>query len=88
MLEREWVVFVDGSSFVRGGGVGVILGGPGKVMIKQYLKFEFKASNNQAKYEAIIAGLNLALEMGVKHLLEDRFSTGFKSDSRGLSGKR
>ena len=32
------------------------------------LRFGFKASNNEAEYEALIAGLNLAKEMKVKSL--------------------
>jgi len=33
------------------------------------LKFDFKTSNNQAKYETIIAGLNLAFNLEVKRLI-------------------
>ena len=32
------------------------------------LKFEFKASNNEAEYEALIAGLNLTKKMKVESL--------------------
>ena len=32
------------------------------------LRFSFKASNNEAKYEALIAGLNLAKEMKAESL--------------------
>ncbi|MCI51250.1 putative gag polyprotein, partial [Trifolium medium] len=32
------------------------------------LRFAFKASNNQAEYEALIAGMKLAKEMEVKDL--------------------
>ncbi|PNY13500.1 gag-pol polyprotein [Trifolium pratense] len=37
-------------------------------MIEQSLQFTFKASNNQAEYEALMAGMNLAKEMEVKDL--------------------
>jgi len=33
------------------------------------LKFAFKASNNQAKYEALIAGMLLSQELGAQNLL-------------------
>jgi len=33
------------------------------------LKFEFKLSNNQVEYEAIIAGLKLALDLEIKKLI-------------------
>jgi ribonuclease HI len=44
------------------------------------LRFEFKASNNQAEYEALLAGMRLALEVGVKELEA-------KSDSQLVFGQ-
>jgi len=38
-------------------------------LIEQALRFVFKASNNQAEYESLIAGMLLAKEMGVQSLL-------------------
>ncbi|XP_057436319.1 uncharacterized protein LOC130728766 [Lotus japonicus] len=64
----EWSLSVDGSSNVKGSGAGIILEGPRGVTIEQSLKFDFKASNNQVEYEAIITGLKLAIEMGVKNI--------------------
>jgi ribonuclease HI len=63
-----WLLSVDGSSNLKGSGAGVILEGPDDVLIEQSLRFEFKASNNQAEYEALIAGMTLALEMGAENL--------------------
>jgi len=63
------VLSVDGSSNQQGSGVGVILEGPDGLLIEQALRFTFKASNNQAEYEALIAGMLLAKEMGTKGLL-------------------
>ena len=53
----RWVLSVDGSSNQQGSGAGVILEGPNGLLIKQALRFAFKASNNQAEYEALIAGM-------------------------------
>jgi len=64
----EWVLSVDGASNQKGSGAGVILEGPGGVLIEQSLKFSFKASNNQAEYEALIAGMLLAKEIGASRL--------------------
>ena len=36
---------------------------------RQSLRFAFKASNNQAEYEALIAGMLLAREMGARSLV-------------------
>jgi len=50
-----WLLSVDGSSNLKGSGAGIILESPGDVLIEQSQRFEFKASNNQAEYEALIA---------------------------------
>ena len=51
------MLYVDRSSNRRGSGVGVILEGSNKIVLKYSLKFDFKATNNQAEYEALVAGL-------------------------------
>ena len=76
----RWVLSVDGSSNQQGSGAGVILEGPNDVLIEQSLRFAFKASNNQAEYEALIAGILLAKEMGVRVLMA-------KSDSLLVTGQ-
>ena len=55
---------MDGSSNLKDRGVSIILKGPKGITIEQSLRFNFKASNNQTKYEALIANLQLAKEMG------------------------
>lgn len=54
---------------IKGSGAGAILEGPNDLLIEQSLRFEFKASNNQAEYEALIVGMNLAKEMGADNLM-------------------
>jgi len=76
----QWVLFVDGSSNQQGSGVGIILEGPNGLMIEQTLRFAFKASNNQVEYEALVAGMLLAKEMGARSLL-------VKSDSLVITGQ-
>jgi len=76
----RWVLSVDGSSHQLGSGAGVILEGPNGVLIEQSLRFAFKASNNQAEYDALIAGILLAKEMGAKVLMA-------KSDSLLVTGQ-
>jgi len=76
----RWVLSVDGSSNQQDSGADVILEGPDGLLIEQALRFAFKASNNQAEYEALIAGMLLAKEMGAKGLLE-------KSDSLLVTGQ-
>ncbi|XP_010248423.1 PREDICTED: uncharacterized protein LOC104591315 [Nelumbo nucifera] len=67
--EEPWILHVDGSSNQRGSGAGLILYGPSEVKLEYALLFGFEASNNEAEYEALITGLNLAKEMGTKHLI-------------------
>ncbi|XP_068503685.1 uncharacterized protein [Phaseolus vulgaris] len=75
----QWLLSVDGSSNQQGSGAGIVLEGPNGVLIEQALRFAFKASNNQAEYEALIAGMLQALEMGAQNLL-------VKSDSHLITG--
>jgi ribonuclease HI len=63
--EATWILWVDGASNVNGGGAGIILEGPDELTVEQFLKFKFKASNNQAEFEALIVGLRVALDLGV-----------------------
>jgi len=55
---------VDGSSNMKGMGVGIVLQGPNDLLLEQALRFGFKPSNNQAEYETLIVGLALAADMG------------------------
>ena len=68
-LGSQWMLSVDGSSNQQRSGDGIILEGPNGVLIEQALRFAFKASNNQAEYEALIVGMLLAKEMGAQSLL-------------------
>ena len=52
----EWVLHVDGSSTRARSGAGLMLIGPHGAKVLYALKFEFKASNNEVKYEALIVG--------------------------------
>ncbi|XP_020215669.1 uncharacterized protein LOC109799508 [Cajanus cajan] len=72
---QAWTLHVDGSSNSKGGGAGIILEGPNQVTLEQSLKFGFKATNNQAEYEALLAGLRLARDLGARRISSfDEFS--------------
>ncbi|KAL5547324.1 hypothetical protein UlMin_007011 [Ulmus minor] len=64
----KWTLTVDGSSNVNGAGIGLVLTSPEGDLIQQAIRCGFKATNNEAEYEALIAGLNLAKDMGIKKL--------------------
>ncbi|GJV24165.1 reverse transcriptase domain-containing protein [Tanacetum coccineum] len=59
---------MDGSSCIDGCRAGVILMDPEGVEFTYALRFQFETTNNEAKYEALIAGLRIVEKMGVKNL--------------------
>ena len=63
-----WKLSVDGASNAQGSGAGLILTSPEGIDIEYALRFGFRTSNNEAEYEAVIAGLNLAHSLEVDHL--------------------
>ncbi|GJS46774.1 reverse transcriptase domain-containing protein [Tanacetum coccineum] len=65
---EPWMLFTDGSSCVDGSGAGLILTNPEGTEFTYALQFQFTASNNEAEYEALIAGLRIAAQMGVRNV--------------------
>ncbi|KAM0977043.1 hypothetical protein ACFX2C_019871 [Malus domestica] len=63
-----WSLYVDGLSNQQGCEAGLVLTTPDKVAMEYALRFKFKASNNEAEYEVILAGLRLAKHLGVKRI--------------------
>ena len=59
---------MDGTANAQGSGAGLILTSPDGIDMEYVLRFGFQASNNEAEYEAIIAGLNLSHSMEVDQL--------------------
>nr|GEV05435.1 reverse transcriptase domain-containing protein [Tanacetum cinerariifolium] len=67
--EELWTLFTDGSSCMDGSGVWLILTIPEGVEFTYALRFQFTASNNEAEYEVLVAGLRIAARMGVENVL-------------------
>ncbi|GJT97951.1 reverse transcriptase domain-containing protein [Tanacetum coccineum] len=70
-LPEPCILFTDGSSCADGFGAGLILTNPEGAEFTYALRFRFEATNNEAEYESLIAGLKIAEEMGVKNLQEN-----------------
>ena len=63
---RTWKLYFDGAVNQYGNGIGVLLITPERSHIPLVVKLNFKATNNMAKYEACIAGMEALQELGVK----------------------
>ena len=63
-----WKLFVDGATNAQGSSVELILTSLEGIDIEYALRFGFQASNNEAEYEAVVIGLNLAHSMEVDQL--------------------
>ncbi|GJV81110.1 reverse transcriptase domain-containing protein [Tanacetum coccineum] len=66
--QESWILFTDRSSCIDRSGVRLILTSPEETEFTYGLRFQFTASNNKAKYEALIAGLRIAAQMGVRNV--------------------
>ena len=68
MADSTWTLRFNGSSTATSGGADIVLyKGNGEAVMKSF-KFDFLCSNNVAEYEAYLAKLAIAYEMGIKHL--------------------
>nr|GEV94569.1 reverse transcriptase domain-containing protein [Tanacetum cinerariifolium] len=67
-LPYPWIFFTDESSCIDGFGAGLIITNPEGMEFTYALRFKFNATNNEAEYEALIAGLWIAGQMGVQNL--------------------
>ncbi|GKD73867.1 reverse transcriptase domain-containing protein, partial [Tanacetum coccineum] len=66
--QEPWTLFTDGSSCIDGSGAGLILTSPEGTEFTYALRFQFTASNNEAEYEALIDGLRIAAQIGVRNV--------------------
>ncbi|GJY17312.1 reverse transcriptase domain-containing protein [Tanacetum coccineum] len=73
--KKELIVYMSASygaisrsSCVDGSGAGLILTSPEGTEFSYVLRFQFTASNNEAENEALIDGLQIAVQMGVRNV--------------------
>ncbi|RXH67390.1 hypothetical protein DVH24_027537 [Malus domestica] len=64
-----WCLHVDISSNYQGSRVGLVLNTLGDSMLEQAISLSFMTLNNEAEYEALLAGLRLANNLAVKKLV-------------------
>jgi ribonuclease HI len=63
-----WTMFFDGSLMKTGVGAGLLFISPLEKHLRYVLRLHFPASNNVAEYEALVNGLRIAIELGVRRL--------------------
>jgi ribonuclease HI len=63
-----WTMFFDGSLMKIGAGAGLLFISPLGKHLRYVLRLHFLASNNVAEYEALVNGLRIAIELGVRRL--------------------
>uniref|UniRef100_A0A2N9IY75 Uncharacterized protein n=1 Tax=Fagus sylvatica TaxID=28930 RepID=A0A2N9IY75_FAGSY len=68
LADSVWTLKFDGSSTATSAGAGIVLYKYDGEAITKSFKFDFPCSNNATEYEAYLAGLAIAYEMGIKHL--------------------
>ncbi|GJR53679.1 reverse transcriptase domain-containing protein [Tanacetum coccineum] len=60
-----WTLFTDGAASLKGSGAGLVLIGPNGLEYTYALRLTFVSTNNEAEYEALLAGLRIARKMRV-----------------------
>ncbi|XP_062100829.1 uncharacterized protein LOC133806756 [Humulus lupulus] len=72
LLESEadwvWIMHTDVASNSQGAGIGIVLEAPSGLKIEEAIRLEQFATNSEAEYEALIYGLELARDMGIRRL--------------------
>ena len=66
--DEEWQLLFDGAAPTRGRGIGIVLIEPQLQEATGTYKLTYECSNNEAKYKALIMGLELARSKGIQRL--------------------
>jgi hypothetical protein len=65
-LVDTWKLFFDGSVCEWRSGIGCVIASPHGEVLEMVTKLEFKCTNNQAEYEALLAGLEELVVLGAR----------------------
>ncbi|XP_075655097.1 uncharacterized protein LOC142625301 [Castanea sativa] len=65
---KPWKVFVDGASNAAKAGAGIVVITPKILKLEHSFRLGFRASNNEAEYEALPAGLRVVMDLGAKEV--------------------
>ncbi|KAL0462428.1 UNVERIFIED_CONTAM: hypothetical protein Slati_0130400 [Sesamum latifolium] len=67
--EKVWLHHVDGSATKKGRGSCIVITSPQEEDMEFAIRFEFKASNNEAKYEALAIDMRMTHEVRAQRLV-------------------
>ena len=67
--KEQWSIYTNGSSNRRVGGAGVVIQTPQGDKIQCMIQLDFPTTNNEAEYEALVAGLDLAKAAGAESIV-------------------
>ena len=62
------MMYFDGSLMKKGAGAGLVFISPLGVHMRYMVRFHFPSSNNTAEYEALVNGVRIAIELGIRRL--------------------
>ena len=60
---------MDGSSTLHVGGIRIVLKSPKADTLKHKVRLHYPTTNNEAEYEALLKGLELAKSLGAESIL-------------------
>ena len=66
--QEYWTIYFDGSLMKKGTDAGLVFVSPLGVHMRYMVRLHFPSSNNTVEYEALINGLRIAIELGIRRL--------------------
>lgn len=66
---KSWILYFDGSQTNESLGVGILIVSPNNVPTKLLFEIKPVCSNNEAKYEALITGLETLMNLGIRNVI-------------------
>ena len=78
--EDLWMINTDRSSTQQGGGASIVITSPENDVLEYGVQLKFSITNNEAEYEALLAGLRIARALGAEKVV-------LKSDSQLVIGQ-
>ena len=66
--QEYWTMYFNASLMKKGADVGLVFVSPLGVRMIYMVRLHFPSSNNVVEYEALINGLRIAIELGIRRL--------------------